>query len=96
MSHDQKPGRMRVVGSGAANGASGQQRRRNDAASPLAPAGAQPPLPEAGKAGAGAVAQGAGVLDAASSPRAAGWMLPVVFVAGCAIGGAALTVVHPW
>jgi hypothetical protein len=95
MSHDQKPGKMRVVGSSAPT----PQRRRNDAAG-NATGGAT-----SGAAG-GAIAPGtAGVVAGAAgtdSALAAGTgtataqrgkpvlMLGLVFIAGGAIGGAAL------
>ena len=78
MSHDQKPGKVRVVG----NAAAVPQRRRNDVvidapASPASPGAAGSPAAAAASR-AGATAGGRQVL------------LAVLFVIGCAIGGAAL------
>ena len=77
MSNDQKPARMRVVSGGAA--AAAPQRRLSDAAGA---GGVAAPVP----------AKAAGAPAAASSARTGKLVavLAILFVAGCAIGGAAL------
>lgn len=73
MSHDQKPGKMRVVGSSAS-------RRRGD----VVPAAA-------GAAGAAGTAAGAVIANAPVAPaRMSPVLLIIMFVIGCALGGAAL------
>lgn len=79
MSHDQKPGRMRVV----SNAAAAPQRRRDDGAEPAAVTAASAASP----AGAPALAapQGKPVK-----------LLVLLFIAGCAVGGAALPLLGWW
>lgn len=64
MSHDQKPGKIRLVGNGA------EKRRRGDMA----------PAP-------GAVQQAAA--GDAPTPKKGSIVLPLLFLLGCALGGAA-------
>ena len=88
MSHDQKPGKMRVVGSSAAV-APAPQRRRTDGASATAVATgvSGTAVPAAGGAPGAAAA---GLAAATSGNRRPVMLLGLLFVAGCAIGGAAL------
>jgi len=81
MSHDQKPGRMRVVG----NAAPAPQRRRGDGG---------------GSAG-GALATGSASASAAAPVATArsaapGRLLALLFVVGCAAGGAAFPLLGWW
>lgn len=69
MSHDQKPGRLRVV----SNAASAPQRRRGDAASD-----AQQDV------------AGPATAPVATSSRKPALLLAMLFIVGCAAGGAAL------
>lgn len=71
MSHDQKPGKVRVVG-----GASASTRRRDDATT----VGDATPT-------SAAVAEDAAIPMPA---KTGGRLLAMLFVAGCAIGGAGL------
>ena len=87
MSHDQKPGKMRVVGTSTAV-ANNAQRRRGDAM------GGADVAPAAGAAGANAVAPAAAgtpnaAVTAAATSRAP-MLLAGLFIAGCAIGGVTL------
>lgn len=77
MSHDQKPGRMRVVTSPAADA----QRRRDD------DAGAQNTGASAGSAVPTVSITPAVASGKSSKPNR---LLAILFVAGCALGGAGL------
>lgn len=77
MSQDQKPGRMRVVSGGTVAAAPVPQRRRGDGANAVTVAN------ESGHATAPA-----GAVPARTGK--AGLMLAILFLASCAIGGAAL------
>lgn len=70
MSHDQKPGKVRVVGGGA--DAVQHRRRADDAPAAVV---ADPTSETA---------------TAEPAPRKSTLLLPMLFVSGCAIGGAAL------
>ena len=88
MSYDQKPGKMRVVGSSSA----APQRRRGDGAAGVA-----------GAAGSAGVAAGALASTSAGVPGGTAangtateqgskpvLLMGLIFIAGCAIGGVAL------
>lgn len=76
MSQDQKPGRMRVVGSGRTPGAAASAKARKMAVVPAADA---------------EESAGAGAADAAAQSGAGGVMLPALLFIGCAaIGGGAV------
>ena len=75
MSHDQKPGKVRVV----ANAASAAGRRRDDGHSEGYGPSSMP-----------ADADAAGEIADPSVAKRPAFLLPLLFVAGCAIGGAAL------
>lgn len=70
MSHDQKPGKMRVVGNSAG-------RRRDDVA-PISAAAAPVAGPAPGS-------------DAPEAARKPVLLLAILFVVGCALGGAAMS-----
>ena len=86
MSRDQRPGKMRVVGSGG----SAQQRRRND----LAPqAGTGTSVGATGPASAAGTPAGLAAKGRAAPAAKSGkpvMLLALLFVVGCAVGGAAL------
>ena len=67
MSHDRKPGKMRLVGA-----ASAPERRLNEA-EPSAPSSTVSEM-----------------IVPAAAPKSSGRLLAALFVAGCALGGAAL------
>lgn len=91
MSQDQKPARMRLVGSGRTPAAAASDTVRNTAAAG-ASAGALDP-DEAGVGGAGAEIAGAGPnpASAAAADGARGVLLPaLLFLGTAAIGGGAV------
>ena len=87
MSHDQKPGKMRVVGSSAA---AAPQRRRGDTGSDAGGAIVAGAAGGAGSAAGAGSALVAGEAMAAAPSGKLGMMPVMLFIAGCAIGGAAL------
>ena len=69
MSHDRKPGKMRLVGTAGA-----PTRRREDA----------------GVVAIALVAPDGNAIAPDAAPKSSGRLLTALFVAGCALGGAAL------
>jgi hypothetical protein len=84
MSQDQRPGKVKLYSGGGA--AAAQQRRRADL---QAQAAASPNAAAAGAAAALPAAQ------AEAGPRLT-WLVLLVFVLGCAIGGALFTYFVPF
>lgn len=81
MSHDQKPGKVRVVG----NAAAAPQRRRSDGSA--ANAVVVSPSVAGGSVASGSAGPGQPVAAGSGKPP---MLLVALFIVGCAIGGAVL------